>query len=609
MALPDRVTLIGVGGVGQCLLACLPRMMAGLSLAKVTILDKEDRTKVPIVAASIKGGARFLQVELTRDNLEVTLDSAVGTAQCRGAVIDLTVGVGCTDIVAWCAKNGVLYTNTALELWDSSEEADWLDAYNSQCRTHGNAHLLEQRTLSVRQRRLRNMFPTGKVKVEVNSDTCVAQVKPDPSFMAVIDHGMNPGLVSHFVKAGLERIAREVLEQTLFSAAENRCCGVRKKLETALEIGDHAAMACLMDMRTVHISECDTQLATQKAARKPDEFLCTWSAAGFHEEGLDPVQLGWGTHERTQPPGTVLPTSGDHTQIFVAQRGIDCRMKSYVPTVGPIQGCNVPHSEGFTIASYLSVTDPDTKEVKYRPTVHYVYRPPDCSIESWEEVMSTADHTLHPKTRVLKGHEIESGYDAVGTLLLFPRSPATTITHNIQAGIDLDTDQPVAMWAGTILDIQQTRAALGSDPAPTTVQVVASIIAALQWMVKTAKEAAKSSVPMEERKQLFWPESLPSDEILRAAGPWLGTVLYEWVQWDDAPRGLQYVDMIAPYPCVYSPIAASMVDKSSSKPTKKTTTAMPKVRLERRHSSDRFNVKKGTRGSWRASPLLQLKVS
>ena len=51
-----------------------------------------------------------------------------------------------------------------------------------------------------------------------------------------------------------------------------------------------------LGVRGIHIAERDTQRSRRP---KPlDVFWNTWSVEGFISEGLQPAELGWGTHEK-----------------------------------------------------------------------------------------------------------------------------------------------------------------------------------------------------------------------------------------------------------------------------------------------------------------------
>ena len=69
-------------------------------------------------------------------------------------------------------------------------------------------------------------------------------------------------------------------------------------------------------VKGIHIAERDTQRAKQP---KPmDVFVNTWSVEGFISEGLQPAELGWGTHEKW------MPENGRHARATAARRRSIC---------------------------------------------------------------------------------------------------------------------------------------------------------------------------------------------------------------------------------------------------------------------------------------------
>src|SRR5438093_842330 len=97
-----------------------------------------------------------------------------------------------------------------------------------------------------------------------------------PSATAIIDHGANPGLVSHFTKRALLEIATTMLENGLPAAT-----GVNKaafeKLIAAAEgraDGSFARLSQATGTKVIHISERDTQVSSVPKA--VDEFVNTW---------------------------------------------------------------------------------------------------------------------------------------------------------------------------------------------------------------------------------------------------------------------------------------------------------------------------------------------
>ena len=54
-----------------------------------------------------------------------------------------------------------------------------------------------------------------------------------------------------------------------------------------------------------------------------NEFVNTWSPEGLYEEGIAPAELGWGTHEKTLPPGAIKHSEGPQNQILMRSKGIN----------------------------------------------------------------------------------------------------------------------------------------------------------------------------------------------------------------------------------------------------------------------------------------------
>src|SRR6202012_1278922 len=60
-----------------------------------------------------------------------------------------------------------------------------------------------------------------------------------------------------------------------------------------------AALASELGVKVIHVAERDTQVS--RIPKQPGEFVNTWSIDGFVSEGLQPAELGWGTHETHFP--------------------------------------------------------------------------------------------------------------------------------------------------------------------------------------------------------------------------------------------------------------------------------------------------------------------
>lgn len=435
-----RVLVLGCGSVSQCLQPLLLKHLK-MDLTKLTIMDFEDNRHA--VTEVLAAGAKYAQKKLTRQNMATLLARHVSDGD---LIIDLAWNIDCGEITQWCHDNGVMYINTSVEEWDP-----YLDAENQPPVT---------RTLYHRHRKLRNRVAAWK--------------KNGPTI--VVEHGANPGLVSHWTKVALDDISSEILR--------GRAARARKLvIESALAAGDYASLAMHTGTKVIHISERDTQIADRP--KEIDEFVNTWSIEGFYEEGVAPAEMGWGTHERSLPAGAHTHDYGPRSQICLAQPGMNTWVRSWVPIGGEIRGMVIRHGEALTITEHLTVWD--NERPVYRPTVHYAYMPTDAALNSLHE-LRMRNFVMQSRLRIMND-EITTGRDELGVLLM---------------GHDF-----TSWWVGSQLDIDETRSLVPGQNA-TTLQVAASVLGAVFWMIRNP------------RRGFNVPDDLPHEQVLKVANTYLG---------------------------------------------------------------------------------------
>ncbi len=140
----------------------------------------------------------------------------------------------------------------------------------------------------------------------------------------------------------------------------------------------------------------------------------------------------------------------------------------------------VRHGEAFTISDALTVWGDDGQAL-YRPTVHYAYQPADAAIASLHELRMTG-YQLQERQRIMDA-EITSGDDELGVLLL---------------GHDLN-----GWWTGSQISIEETRELVPGQNA-TTLQVAASVLGAVAWMVANPNRGVLVPDQLDHRKVLHW---------------------------------------------------------------------------------------------------------
>ena len=166
--------MLGCGSVGRCTLPLVLRHV-DMPADRITVMDFEDVR--PKIEDSLQAGVVFKQARLTQDNYASMLAELVGPGD---IIVDLSWNVETFDMLEWCGEHDVRYLNTSLEEWDPYGDIENKSPY--------------ERSLYSRQMRIRQL------KDRLNS-------RGQPSPTAIIDHGANPGLVSHFTKRALLEIA------------------------------------------------------------------------------------------------------------------------------------------------------------------------------------------------------------------------------------------------------------------------------------------------------------------------------------------------------------------------------------------------------------------
>ncbi|NDB49954.1 MAG: homospermidine synthase [Actinobacteria bacterium] len=441
----NKVLILGAGSVSQ---SVLPLLIEHLVDAKqITIMDQRDNRSR--VQSALNQGATYVQDQITRGNLDAQLSKYLKAGD---FLLDLAWNIDANTILQWCHDHGVLYLNTSIEEWDPYEGGS-------------NKHPLE-RTLYYRHMRMRDM----KSRWTKTGAT------------AIVEHGANPGLVSHLVKKSLVDIATRALKDGKAGS----------EVEGALVNENYQSLAHALNVKVIHISERDTQVTNKP--KQWGEFVNTWSVEGFYEEGIAPAELGWGTHEKTLPVNAYEHPSGPKNQIAIAKPGATTWVRSWVPNF-EIQGMVIRHGEAFTISDHLTVWE--NGKAIYRPTVHYAYCPSNEAIVSMKE-LEMLNWELHKNQRIMND-EITAGDDRLGVLLM---------GHPYKS-----------WWTGSLLNIEDSRKLIPGQSA-TTVQVSSAVYAAVAWAMKNPNAG------------LLVPDELPWREVLGYAEKYWGGIHSEAADWD-----------------------------------------------------------------------------
>ena len=434
---PGRILFIGFGSIGQGALPLVLRHI-GIAPERITIVTAEDRGRLEAEQYGIK----FVQERLTRETYRRVLNPLLG----RGDfVINVSVEVSSLALIKLCWEKGAMYLDTCIEPWPGG----YTDP----------------------------TMPAGKrTNYAMREEALALRVGNPRAPTAVLTHGANPGLVSHFVKQALLNIA--VDSQVGASTPTTR--------------GEWGELARRLGVKVVHVAERDTQVTSKP--KLPGEFVNTWSIDGFVSEGSQPSEMGWGTHERNFPRDGKRHDSGCLAAIYLMQPGAATRVRTWTPRAGHFHGFCITHAEAISIADYFTVRD--GAQVAYRPTVHYAYHPCDSAIVSVYE-LAGRNYVQQERQRILMD-DITSGIDELGVLL---------------AG-----HKKNAYWYGSQLSIEEARQLAPYNNA-TSLQVCVAVLAGVVWAMENPNLGVVEPDEMDFRR------------CLEIQMPYLGPVKGYYTDW------------------------------------------------------------------------------
>ncbi len=245
-------------------------------------------------------------------------------------------------------------------------------------------------------------------------------------------------------------------------------------------------------VKGIHIAERDTQRATSE---KPmGVFVNTWSVEGFVSEGMQPAELGWGTHERWMPDKA--GRQGDDTlSLYLLQPGANTRVRTWCPTPGPQYGFLVTHNESISIADFFTLRE--NGRAVYRPTCHYAYHPCNEAVLSLHEMFGQAGQ-VQEEHHILDEGEIVDGIDELGVLLYGHAKNA--------------------YWYGSQLSIEETRRIAPYQNA-TGLQVTSAVLAGMVWALENPKAGIVEADEIDFRR------------CLEVQTPYLGPVKGFYTDW------------------------------------------------------------------------------
>lgn len=409
--------------------------------------------------------ANFLVRDVTKENFAQIFDSYLDDGD---LLIDFADTVGTRDLCEWCAEKNVMYINTG--------EADWPDHWYS---------IFEE---NERKNALKEKY----------AGSSTANRHP-----IVLQHGNNPGLVSHFVKAAIEYVVNTQFKRN-------------RHLKALIREGRFPEAARELGLKMIHVNDIDLQEIRDRY--RSDLLFTTWCTDSFWFEMLSEATISIGVHENVDFEEECNLADREKGYLEFRRLAADKKCRTCYPG-GGFEGFLVPHEETVTISKSLEVRE--NGKAVYRPTVMFLYQPcayardymrdakvndypdpnpmgpPDCEDESGRTIIR--GRVYPAKSEIVYQEKIASGTEYVGVLLLGERFDPVWVGNRVEPSF-LYKKKRNSYW--------QT---------PTITPVAMSALAAVCWMLKN-----------KDKGGIYFPDDIADySGIIRTAEKYISRTIYK----------------------------------------------------------------------------------
>ncbi len=436
------MVMIGFGSIGRGTLPLIERHFA-YDKSRFVVIGPDDADRKLLDDR----GIRFIHLAITRENYREVLTQYLTAGAGQGFCVNLSVDTSSLDLMQHCRAIGALYIDTVVEPWPGF----YFD---------------------------KSLGPESRSNYALRETVLAARRASPGGVTAVSCCGANPGMVSWLVKQALVNLARDLGDKA-------------PEPKSRTHWGE---LAQRLGVKGVHIAERDTQRA--KSPKPRNVFVNTWSVEGFLSEGMQPAELGWGTHEKWAPENAGFHKQGCGAAIYLNQPGANTRVRSWTPTALGQYGFLVTHNESISIADYFTLRDANGVAA-YRPTCHYAYHPCDDAVLSLHEMFGRAG-VMQNEHHILGEAEIADGIDELGVLLY---------GHARNA-----------YWFGSQLSVEETRR-LAPYQNATGLQVTSAVLAGMVWALENPTVGIVEADEMDFRR------------CLEIQTPYLGPVIGAYTDW------------------------------------------------------------------------------
>ena len=428
----------------------------------VITMDKEEFTAFINLGGMV---ANFIEAQVTKENFKEIFEKYLNEGD---LLIDFADTVGTKDICEWCAERNIMYINTG--------EADWPENWYS---------ILNENLLK------------NKLKEKYKNSNSKAK------HPIVLQHGDNPGLVSHFVKAGIEYIANTQFKKD-------------KQLKEFIKNNKFNEAAYKLGIKMIHVNDIDLQKINDNYS--DDKLFNTWCIDSFFFEMLSEATMNIGTHEIIDYEDKCKEIDYQNGFLEFKKLAVEKKCQTYYPN-GAFEGFLVPHEETITIAKSLEVKQ--NEKVVYRPSVMFIYspcefarrylenakvndypepdinKPLDCENQNG---LTIVRGYVYPKySEIVYKKKIESGTEYVGVLLIGEKFKPVWVGNRVELSF-LYKNKKDSYW--------QT---------PTITPVAMSALSAICWMIKN-----------KEKGGIYFPDDIDDyKSILKIAEKYISKTIYK----------------------------------------------------------------------------------
>ena len=241
------IVMIGFGSIGKGTLPLIERHFA-YDKSRFVIIDPHEDGEL-----AKKHGVRFIKQAVTQDNYREVLVPLLTAGGGQGFCVNLSVDTSSVDIMTLCREIGALYIDTVVE--------PWLGFYFD-----------------------KNIGPEKRSNYALRETLLAAKHKSPGG----TDRGLH-----------LRRQSRHGVLVRQAGAARHRPRHQHAEFNEPKSREGWGQLAHKLGVKGIHIAERDTQRS--KKPKPMNVFVNTWSVEGFVSEGMQPAELGWGTHEKWMP--------------------------------------------------------------------------------------------------------------------------------------------------------------------------------------------------------------------------------------------------------------------------------------------------------------------